>query len=63
MKMKLPYQLVVDQIDENNLIEIFTYLEDFSKQQNLRVRFKKDGRTSSSLRNLSDVILDMLKAQ
>ena len=61
--MKLPYQLVVDQIDENNLIEIFTYLEDFSKQQNLRVRFKKDGRTSSSLRNLSDVILDMLKAQ
>lgn len=61
--MKLPYQLVVDQIDENNLIEIFTYLENFSKQQNLRVRFKKDGRTSSSLRDISDVILDMLKAQ
>lgn len=59
--MKLSYQLVLDQIDEKRLMETLTLIDGLAKKYQLRVRFKKDGRTSSQLRDLSDVILEMLQ--
>ena len=59
--MKLSYQLVIDQIDEKNLMQIMAFIEGLSKKHSFRVRFKKDGRTGSPLRELSEVILEMLQ--
>ncbi len=59
--MKLSYQLVIDQIDDQNLTQVLAFLEGLSRKHDFRVRFKKDGRTSSPLKELSEVILEMLQ--
>jgi len=59
--MKLSYQLVVDQIDDHNLTQVLAFMEGLSRKYDFRVRFKKDGRTSSPLKELPEVILEMLK--
>ena len=50
--MNLPNNIVIDNIPDIHMAEVHLILDKMREQFNVRVRIKKDGRTSSSLEHL-----------
>ena len=50
--MNLPNNIVIDNIPNEHIAEVHLILDKMREQFNVRVRIKKDGRTSSSLEEL-----------
>ncbi len=54
-------QIVIDQLTPTNFADVLTDLQNMESKHMIRIRIKKDGRTSSSLRDLKDYVFEMLK--
>lgn len=50
--MNSPNNIVIDNIPNQHIIQVHLMLDKMRKQFNVRVRIKKDGRTSSPLTDL-----------
>ncbi len=58
---KITNQIVIDQLTPTNFADVLTDLQNMESKHMIRIRIKKDGRTSSSLRDLKDYVFEMLK--
>ncbi len=58
---KITNQIVIDQLTPTNFADVLTDLKDMESKHMIRVRIKKDGRTSSPLMDLKDYVLEILK--
>ncbi len=54
-------QIVIDQLTPTNFADVLTDLQNMESKHMIRIRIKKDGRTSSSLRDLKDYVFEILK--
>lgn len=54
--MNLPNNIVIDNIPNEHIAEVHQMLDKMREQFNVRVRIKKDGRTSSSLEHLPPAV-------
>ncbi len=54
-------QIVIDQLSSENFSDVLTDLQNMESKHMIRIRIKKDGRTSSSLRDLKDYVFEILK--
>jgi len=58
---KITNQIVIDQLTPSNFAVVLTDLQNMESKHMIRVRIKKDGRTSSPLMDLKDHVLEILK--
>ncbi len=58
---KITNQIVIDQLTPTNFADVLTDLQNMESKHMIRIRIKKDGRTSSSLRDLKDYVFEILK--
>ena len=58
---KITNQIVIDQLTPTNFADVLTDLRNLESKYLIRVRIKKDGRTSSPLMDLKDFVLEILK--
>ncbi len=54
-------QIVIDQLTPTNFADVLTDLQNMESKHMIRIRIKKDGRTSSSLRDLKDYVFEILE--
>ncbi len=54
-------QIVIDQLSSENFSDVLTDLQNMESKHMIRIRIKKDGRTSSSLRDLKDYVFEILE--
>ena len=58
---KITNQIVIDQLTPTDFADVLTDLQNMESKHMIRIRIKKDGRTSSSLRDLKDYVFEILK--
>ncbi len=60
---KITNQIVIDQLTPTNFADVLTDLQNMESKHMIRIRIKKDGRTSSSLRDLKDYVFEILEKE
>jgi len=58
---KITNQIVIDQLTPLNFTDVLSDLRNMETKHMIRVRIKKDGRTSSPLMDLKDFVFEILK--